>query len=149
RAAVALTVPIMVGYSIGEAMYGALASTAVLPSVVAEAAGAYRYRAQRLGGALLAAVLGFALGLQVTDRPGLSIGLVIIVAVVSALISAAGNNASVAGLQLFIFTLLGSAQQFSDVPTLLAFIYFAAGASWGFLVALSGWPVRATSPERR
>lgn len=149
RAAVALTGPLIVGFLLGNTVYGALASMSALPSIVADVAGSYRYRAQRLGGALGAAVLGFALGLLVVDKPVASTVLVVVVAVTSALISAAGNNASIAALQLFIFTLLGSAQQYAEIVAPIAWLCFAAGALWSFLVALAGWPVRATSPERQ
>src|SRR5699024_12720968 len=36
----------------------------------------------------------------------------------------------------------------ADISPVIIVGLFAAGAVWGTIVALSGWPVRATSPER-
>ncbi|WP_020663284.1 FUSC family protein [Amycolatopsis benzoatilytica] len=148
RAVIALATPLAVAYAAGDIAVGALISTGALPTVLSEAAGAYRYRARRLGGATFAAAVGYLLGLLTGGMPAWSIPAVVVVAAVSALISAAGSNASVAGLQMFVFCVLGTAQHATGVHTELLFGYFCAGAGWGLLVALGTWTVRATSPER-
>ncbi|WP_116046892.1 FUSC family protein [Amycolatopsis palatopharyngis] len=148
RAALAMAVPMAVGYAFGDIGAGALVSTGALPTVLAESAGPYRYRAVRLGGATAAASAGFAAGLLSGANTMASFVTVVLIAAVSALISAAGSNASVAALQLFVFTVLGTGQHAMGVPADLAMVCFIAGAGWGLLVALAGWTVRATSPER-
>ncbi|TLW93095.1 FUSC family protein [Saccharomonospora piscinae] len=149
RAAVALSIPVAVGALLGEIEWGALASTGALPSVTGDVVGAYRSRAQRLAGALGAAVLGFGLGLATGGQAPLSVGLVILVAAASALISDAGSNASIAALQLFVFTVLGTGLAAEGTPIGLGLACFAVGSVWGWFVALVGWPVRPTTPERR
>lgn len=149
RAAVALATPIAVGYALGQPGYGALASMGTLPTLTADTSGTYRYRALRLSGAFGAAVLGFGLGLLGAGSSAVSMPLLIGIAAISGLVSAAGSNASVAALQLFVFTVLGTGEQPAGLPSGVAFACFAAGAGWALSVALSGWPVRATSPERR
>ena len=54
RAVLALATPLAVAYAAGDIGVGALVSTGALPAVLSEAAGPYRYRARRLGGATLA-----------------------------------------------------------------------------------------------
>lgn len=149
RGAVALSVPLAVAAALGDLRLGALVSTGALPTLLADASGTYRYRTQRLGGAVGAATAGFAVGLLTGGEPALSIPVVVLVAGVSALVSAAGSNASIAALQLFVFTVLGTGQHLLGIDVWPAFAAFAAGAGWGLLVALSGWTVRATTPERR
>ncbi|MBK1784987.1 FUSC family protein [Prauserella cavernicola] len=149
RAAIALAVPIAIGFALDELVLGALVSSGALPTVLADAAGPYRYRAVRLAGAAFAAVVGFGLGLLTGGNPAFSIPLVVAVSAVSALISAAGNNASIAALQLFVFTVLGTGQHSVGTDSELALACFAGGAVWGLLVALVGWTVHATSPERQ
>ncbi|UOX86906.1 FUSC family protein [Amycolatopsis sp. FBCC-B4732] len=148
RAVVALAVPLAVGYAAGDIAVGALISTGALPAVLSESAGPYRYRARRLGGATLAATAGYLVGLLTGGVPALSVPAVILVAAVSALISAAGSNASVAGLQLFVFCVLGTGQHATGVRVEVLFGFFCIGAAWSFLVALVSWTFRATSPER-
>jgi uncharacterized membrane protein YccC len=148
RAALALAIPMVVGYALGDIGTGALVSTGALPTVLAESAGPYRYRALRLGGAAVAGSAGFAVGLLSGPDALASFVTVVLVAAVSALVSSAGSNASVAALQLFIFTVLGTGQHALGVQAELAMASFLAGAGWGLLIALVGWTVRATTPER-
>lgn len=148
RAAVIMAVPVAIGYLTGGLGFGGLAATGALPSVTTDVSGTYRARALRLVTTLGAADVGFALGLLTGGNGIASAILVIGVAGLSALISAAGSVASVASLQLFIFTVLATAPRFADVPIGFSLLFFVAGSVWGLLVALSGWTVRATSPER-
>ncbi|MDQ7805901.1 FUSC family protein [Amycolatopsis sp. A133] len=148
RAVVALTVPLAIAYAAGDIAVGALVSTGALPAVLSESAGPYRYRARRLGGATLAATAGYLIGLLTGGTPALSVPAVILVAAVSAVISAAGSNASVAGLQMFVFCVLATGQHATGVRVEVLFGLFCLGAAWSFLVALATWTVRATSPER-
>ncbi|SFW49759.1 FUSC family protein [Amycolatopsis australiensis] len=148
RAVVALAVPLAVAYAAGDIAVGALISTGALPAVLSESAGPYRYRARRLGGATLAATVGYLAGLLTGGTPALSVPAVILVAAVSALISAAGSNASVAGLQMFVFCVLGTGQHATGVRVEALFGFFCLGAAWSLGVALVSWTFRATSPER-
>ncbi|GAA4542432.1 FUSC family protein [Amycolatopsis samaneae] len=148
RAAIALAVPIGVGYALGDIAVGAYLSSGALPAVLSESAGPYRYRARRLGGATLAAIAGHLVGLLTGANPALAIPAVVLVAAVSALISAAGSNASVAGLMMFVFCVLGTGQQATGAQIGLDLTYFCAGAVWSMLVALASWTFRATSAER-
>ena len=148
RAVLALAVPLAVGYALGDIGVGALISTGALPTVLSESAGPYRYRARRLGGATAAAALGYFAGLITGGVPAESIPVVVGVAAVSALISAAGSNASVAGLQMFVFCVLGTGQHVTGLRVEILLGYFCVGAAWSLLIALATWTFRATSPER-
>ncbi|GAA3585491.1 FUSC family protein [Amycolatopsis ultiminotia] len=148
RAAISLAVPLAVAYGFGDIAVGALMSTGALPVVLSEAAGTYPYRARRLGGSTVAACGGYLVGLLTGGMPAWSIPAIVVIAAVSALISAAGSNASVAALQMFVFCVLGTAQHATGLRVEVLFGYFCVGAGWALLVALSTWTVRATSQER-
>jgi uncharacterized membrane protein YccC len=148
RAVLALAVPLAVGYLLGDIGVGALISTGALPIVLSESAGPYRYRARRLGGTAAAATLGYLAGLLTGGIPAASIPVIVGVAAVSALISAAGSNASFAGMQMFVFCVLGTGQHVTGLRVEVLLGYFCIGAAWSLLVALSSWTFRATSPER-
>ena len=137
RAVIALAVPLAVAYALGDIGIGALISTGALPPVLSEAAGPYRYRARRLGGATAAAGVGYLIGLLTGGEPAIAIPAVMLIAAVSALISAAGSNASVAGLQLFVFCVLGTGQHVTGVRVEISLACFAVGAVWSLLVALA------------
>jgi uncharacterized membrane protein YccC len=149
RAVIAIAAPLAVAYALGDMRIGALISTGALPAVLSESEGPYRYRARRLGGAAAAAAVGYVIGLLIGgSEPAVAIPVVMLVAAVSALISAAGSNASVASLQLFVFCVLATGQYLSGVRFEVLLGCFLIGAAWSLLVALATWPVRATSPER-
>src|SRR5699024_9032939 len=148
RAAVALATPLLVALLLGDLATGALVSIGALPTVLADSIGTYRHRARRLAGAVTAAIVGYCLGMVTVGLPVVSFVTVVLVAAVSVLISTAGSNASTAGLQLFIFTVVAAGQAAAGISPAIIVGLFAAGAVWGTIVALSGWPVRATSPER-
>lgn len=149
RAPIALASPLAVALAVGDIGIGALVSTGALPTVLAEASGPYRYRARRLCGAAAAGAIGYLIGLLTGGMPAVAIPAVVLVAGASALISAAGNNASIAGLQLLVFTVLGSGQHALGAKMAVSLVCFLVGAGFGLLVALLGWTVRAVSPERR
>jgi uncharacterized membrane protein YccC len=148
RAVLSLAVPLAVAYALGDIATGALISTGALPAVLSESAGPYRYRARRLTGATAAAAAGYLVGLLTGGQAAAAIPAVILVAAVSALISAAGSNASVAGLQMFVFCTLGTGQHVTGIRVEVLLGWFLVGAAWSLLVALLSWTVRATSPER-
>lgn len=148
RAAVALATPLLVGLLFGDIATGGLISIGALPTVLADSLGTYRYRARRLAGAVTAAIVGYCVGMFTVSLPAVSFVVVVLMAAVSVFISTAGSNASIAGLQLFIFTVVAAGQQAGGVPVGVTVGFFAAGAVWGATVQLSGWPVKATSPER-
>ncbi|HEV7980853.1 FUSC family protein [Amycolatopsis sp.] len=148
RAVLALMVPLAVAFALGDIATGALISTGALPAVLSESAGPYHYRAKRLGGATAAAAAGYLVGLLTGGEPAAAIPAVILVAAISALISAAGSNASVAGLQMFVFCTLGTGQHVTGIRVEILMGWFLVGAAWSLVVALLSWTVRATSPER-
>lgn len=148
RAVLALTVPLAVGFWIGDITVGTMLSTGALPAVLSESAGPYRYRAIRLAGVSGAAAAGYFAGLLAGPSVAASAVAVVLVAGISALISAAGSNASVAGLQMFVFCVLGTGQHATGVKVEHALGLFLLGAAWSLLVALVSWTFRATSPER-
>ena len=138
RAAVVLSAPIAVGYLVDHIGYGALVSAGALPSITADVVDAYRSRAKRLSGALGAAVFGFALGVLTGADAVLSALVVIGIAAVSALISDAGSNPSIAGLQLFVFTVLGTGQSTAGVPAGISLACFRRGRRVGTVRRVGG-----------
>ncbi|HEX4700998.1 MAG TPA: FUSC family protein [Pseudonocardiaceae bacterium] len=147
RAAAAVAGPIAVGVAVGHIALGALVSIGALCGTVTAISGPYRDRARRSGFAVLAGGIGFFLGTLAGEHGWWTVVLIVGAAVVSAVISAAGNVASLAGLQLLVQLVLGTHES-TVVGPFTALAGFAVGACWALLLSLAAWPVRATAPER-
>lgn len=147
RAAAAVAVPIAIGVAVGHIALGALVSIGSLCGTVTAISGPYRDRLRRSGLAVLAGGIGFFLGDLVGEHGWWTAGLIVAAAVVSAVISAAGNVASLAGLQLLVQLILGTHESTVVGPG-VALAGFAVGAVWALLLSLAAWPIHATAPER-
>ncbi|TDQ04883.1 FUSC family protein [Labedaea rhizosphaerae] len=145
RATAGIAGPVAAGMAAGRLDLGVLASIGGLCATLADTDGPYWYRTRRIGYVITAGALGFFTGTATGSTAWLSGAMVVVVAVLSALISVNGDIASRAGLQLLVFTVVGSAQ---TAPPLTALGCFAAGAAFAMLLAIGAWPVRATAPER-
>lgn len=145
RAALALVVPIAVGYAIGRPDLGALVSTGGLPMVLADSGGPYRIRAPRLTIAVLAAGVGYTIGLLTIGFPVVSAVVMVLLAVLSALI---GAGSAISGLMLLVLGVVGAGQHTEGAGFWTLLGTFVVGAAWSLVVALAGWTVRATVPER-
>ncbi|OLR91440.1 FUSC family protein [Actinokineospora bangkokensis] len=146
RAVLGLCGPIAVGMLLGRTDLGVLVSIGALCVTFADADGPYRFRAQRTTGAAAAGFTGYLVGTLVGDHPVLAPIALVLIAGVSALISATGAIASVIGLQLLVFAAVGSGQ---PADPWLASGCYAVGAGFALLLALAAWPVRGAAVERR
>lgn len=147
RAAAAIAGPIAVGVASGHILPGVLAAIGALCGTVTSISGPYRDRARRSGLSVLAGAIGFYLGGLAGEHGWWTAVLIVGVAVFSGVISAAGNNASLASLQLLVYVILGTHESVVVSPA-VAVAWFAVGAGWALLLSLGAWPLRATAPER-
>jgi uncharacterized membrane protein YccC len=145
RAAIGIAGPIGLGMAAGRLDIGVLVSMGALCATFADADGPYRYRAKRIGWTSAAGAFGFFLGTSAGGHGWWSAAVLVLIAGASALISASGNVASLAALQMLVFAALGTGQPRDPVISTLLFL---AGAALAWLLAVAAWPVRATAPER-
>jgi uncharacterized membrane protein YccC len=145
RAAIGIAGPIGLGMWLGRLDIGVLVSMGALCATFGDADGPYRYRARRIGGAVTGGTIGFFLGGLVAGHGWWTAIVLVALAGASALISASGNIASLTALQLLVFATLGSGQ---PRDALFATFWFVLGAVFAWLLAIAGWTVRATGPER-
>jgi uncharacterized membrane protein YccC len=148
RAGIAITLPVALGLVFGRPQYGAAASIGALCAALADIRGPYRSRLRRIGLAMGAGTAGFGIGATVAGHGALSLIVVVAIAVLSALTSAAGNNASLASLQLLVFTILATGPIGRVLPPPLGMALFAAGGGVLLILSVALWPVRPTAPER-
>lgn len=147
RAAAAIALPIAVGLILGRIGLGALVSIGALCGTVTAISGPYRDRLRRSGLAVLAGGIGFFVGDLLGEHGWWTAVVIVLVAAGSAVISAIGNNASLASLQLLVQLVLGT-HEAGLVGPWTALACFAIGAAWALFLSLAAWPVHATAPER-
>lgn len=149
RAPLAICGPLALGWALGQVTLGLPAALGGLISTVAERGGPYAGRVKRVAATVL---LGNACGIGVGVLVhGLGWGVVAAVAgmsVVSALVSATGSTGSLVGLQLLLFTVLGSGQLAQLGPWWLVVGLFLAGSLWSVALAAVEWALRPRAPER-
>lgn len=150
RTPIAICAPLALGFATGRLEYGLLLAVGGLVSSIVERGGPYLGRVRRIG---VVAVLGGAAGLAIGDAVHGSGWLTVLamtaLALVSALISAAGNIGSVTGLQLLITGVLAAGPLGMITPWWTAVLLYLAGIGWGVGLAVIGWLVFPRAPERR
>jgi uncharacterized membrane protein YccC len=146
RAAAGIAGPVGAGLAAGQLQLGVLVAIGALPPTLAAVAGSYRDRARRMSLAAAAGGVGYFLGHLAGQGWGAAL-LIVLLAMVSALISSYSNNASLAGLQLLVFGIVGTGTAGAVAPG-AALGYFAIGAGWVLLLNVAAWPVRGAAPER-
>ena len=147
RAAVAMTLPLVIGLAAGRPEYGALASMGALSGVIGDTADAYRMRILNIAVPQLFGAIGITLGAAVYGHGWLAVAAVTGVALVSGMISTIGAVASVSGLLLLLNSVVGAGLPMPG-PWWLAPVLMSGGGLLVLLLALLAWPLRSGVPER-
>jgi uncharacterized membrane protein YccC len=150
HAAVAVCVPLGLGIALGQPVPGLLGAMGGLLAVVVDPGGPYPLRARRIGTAATAgAAAGIVVGGQLHGRGGIAVIVLMLIAAVSAVLSTAGNIASVTGLQLLVYSILGTGPLGTIRPWWEPPAGVLAGAAWGVLLLAPTWVISPLAPEQR
>ncbi|MET7476428.1 FUSC family protein [Streptomyces sp. NPDC005648] len=147
RAAVAMTLPLVIGLAVGKPAYGALASMGALSGVIGDTADAYRMRILNIAIPQLFGAVGVTLGSLVYGQGWIAVATVTAVALVSGMISTIGAVASVSGLLLLLNSVVGAGLPMPG-EWWLAPVLMSGGGLLVLLLALLAWPLRGGVPER-
>ncbi|WP_371578736.1 FUSC family protein [Streptomyces sp. NBC_01314] len=147
RAAVALTLPLVLGLAAGRPEYGALASMGALSGVISDTAAAYRMRLLNIAIPQLFAAVGITLGSLVYGQGWITVAALTLAALVSGMISSIGAVASVSGLLLLLNSVVGAGLPMPG-EWWLAPVLMTGGGLLVLALALLAWPLRAGVPER-
>ncbi|MFD9358266.1 FUSC family protein [Streptomyces sp. NPDC060031] len=147
RAGIAMAAPLAVGFALDEPEYGALMSMGALSGVIGDTADAYRMRILNIAVPQLLGAVGVALGTLVFGHGWLAVGLLTLIALVSGMISSIGTVASVSGLLLLLYAVVGAGLPMPE-PWWTAPLLLSAGGLFVLLLTLLGWPLRGRQPER-
>jgi uncharacterized membrane protein YccC len=140
RAAVAICVPLSVAFAAGKASLGVLPAMGGLLGTLADTGGPYLTRVKRVAAAcLLGGAVGLTIGGLIHGHGWVAVIALVLMAGVSALLSSFGDLASVAGLQLLVYTALGFGPVGAQRPAWHTAAGFLVGAAWALLLIVPGW----------
>ena len=150
RAPLAICGPLAVAFALGNVTVGLPAALGGLISTIAERGGPYFGRAKRMTATVLIGnACGIALGVLVHGTGWLVVVVMALLSVVSAAISAVGSTASLVGLQLLLYAVLGSGQLAALGPAWFVVGMFLAGALWALTLFSLEWSLFPHVPEQR
>ncbi|MER5385634.1 FUSC family protein [Streptomyces sp. NPDC002688] len=147
RAAVALSLPLAIGFAYGRPAYGALASMGALSGVIGDTADAYRMRIFNIAVPQFFGAIGVTIGAAVFGHGWVAVLAVTGVALISGMISSIGAVASVSGLLLLLNCVIGAGLPLPGAWW-LAPVLMSGGGLLVLALALLAWPLRSGVPER-
>ncbi|MER5650267.1 FUSC family protein [Streptosporangium sp. NPDC002524] len=147
RLAVAVTVPLLLGFASGNVTAGLLPALGAINAGIADRGGPYRVRIVLMGAAGAAGALGYLVGSAARGHGWWIVPVVVAVAVVSALVSTGGATGSAAGLQLLVMTVIATGIGLPGASGANA-LAFLLGVLWVIALAVADWPFHPRAPER-
>ncbi|MET9731907.1 FUSC family protein [Streptomyces sp. NPDC006458] len=147
RAAIAMTLPLVIGLAAGRPEYGALASMGALSGVIGDTADAYRMRLLNIAIPQAFGAIGITLGALAYGHGWVAVAAVTGIALVSGMISTIGAVASVSGLLLLLNAVVGAGLPMPG-SWWLAPVLMTGGGLLVLALALLAWPLRSGVPER-
>ena len=131
RAAIAICVPLSASLALGKGTLGVLPAMGGLLGTMADTGGPYLSRVKRVcSAAVFGGAAGLAIGSAVHGHGWLAVVALVVVAGVSGVLSAFGDIGSVTGLQLLVYTSLGTGPVGALRPVWHTAAGFLAGVAW-------------------
>ncbi len=150
RAAFAVCGPLALGYALGSQVAGLLGAMGGLVGTVVDRGGPYPARIRRMATAgIFGGAAGLLLGELVHGRSWLTVVLLVLVAGISALLTAAGAVAAITGLQLLVYTILGTGPLGLLRPWWWPPLLLLGGVGWAMVLLVPGWLTAPLAPEQR
>ena len=150
RAALAVCGPLALGLALGDQLGGLLGAMGGLLGTVVDRGGTYPGRIRRI---VMAGIFGGAAGLLLGDlvhgRGWIAVVVLVLLAGLSAVLSAAGATAAITGLQLLVYSILGTGPLGTARPWWLPPLLMLAGVAWAILLLVPGWLAAPLAPEQR
>jgi len=108
RAALAICVPLAVGFAVGKPTIGLLPAMGGLLGTLTDRGGSYLYRVERVSSvAVFGGAVGLAIGSAIHGRGWIAVVALVVVAGASAVLSSLGDTGPQIGLQMLVYASLG------------------------------------------
>ena len=150
RAVFAIWVPLAIGFITGHKEIALLPAMGGLLSVMIDQGGPFRVRVRRIGtAAIFGGAVGLTLGSLIHGRGWIAVGVLVVIAAASAIITRLGAVGSVTGLQLLIYSSLGLGPLGALRPWWHTALGFLVGVVWALALSLPGWLLSPRAAEQR
>jgi uncharacterized membrane protein YccC len=150
RAPLAICLPLGVGLATDNLFIFLPLSLGGLSSSLVDRGGPYLARVKRVSTiAVLGGALGLTVGLLSYGRGWVTVGVIVALSLVSAVISTAGNVGSTTGMQLLLYAVLATGPLGQLRPWWLIVGLFLVGAAWGLSMTALGWLFFRRAPEEQ
>ena len=150
RAALAICGPLALGYALGSQAAGLLGAIGGLLGTVVDRGGTYPARIRRMAAAgIFGGAAGLVLGGLVHGQGWVAGAVLVLVAGISALLTAAGATVAITGLQLLVYTILGTGPLGALRPWWWAPLLLLGGVGWAMLLLVPAWLTAPLAAEER
>jgi uncharacterized membrane protein YccC len=150
RSALAVCAPLALGLALGKHVPGLLGAIGGMLGAVVDREGTYPARLRRVAVAgVFGGAAGLILGGLVHGQGWLAVVVLVVVAGLSAVASAAGATLAITGLQLLVYTTLGSGPLGALRPWWWPPALLLAGVAWAMLLVVPAWLAVPLMAEQR
>jgi uncharacterized membrane protein YccC len=150
RAAIAICLPLAVGMASGDRVMGLLIAMGGLLGIVVDNGGTYTARLRRVGSAaVFGGAAGLTIGSLIHHHGWVAVGALVVVAGISAVLSAISDIGSVTGLQLLVYSSLGLGALGALRPWWHTALGFILGTVWALVLTVPGWLRSPLAAEQR
>jgi uncharacterized membrane protein YccC len=150
RAAFAICVPLSAGIVVHQRATGLLMAMGGLLGVAVDNGGPFTARIKRVGSAaVFGGAVGLAIGSLIHGRGWIAVLALVVVAGVSAQLSAINDIGSVTALQLLIYSAFGLGPLGALRPWWHTALGFMLGTAWALLLTVPGWLLSPRAAEQR
>jgi uncharacterized membrane protein YccC len=150
RAAIAICVPLAAGMAFGDRVLGLLIAMGGLLGIVVDNGGAYTARLRRVGSAaVFGGAAGLTIGSLIHGRGWIAVGALVVVAGISAVLSAISDIGSVTAMQLLVYSSLGLGALGALRPWWHTALGFILGTVWALILTVPGWLRSPLAAEQR
>ena len=150
RAMIAICLPLAIGMASGDRVMGLLIAIGGMLGIVVDNGGAYTARLRRVGSAaVFGGAVGLTIGSFIHGRGWIAVGAVVVVAGISAVISAISDIGSVTALQLLVYSSLGLGPLGALRPWWHTAVAFILGTAWALILTVPGWLRSPWAAEQR
>jgi uncharacterized membrane protein YccC len=150
RAGIAICVPMAAGIASGQRVLGLLIAMGGLLGIVVDNGGAYATRLTRVSSAaVFGGAGGLTIGSLIHGHGWFAVIALVVVAGISALLSAISDIGSVTGLQLLVYTSLGLGPLGALRPWWHTALGVVLGTVWALILTVPGWLLSPRAAEQR